>query len=125
MQEDSALILDDILISCIEEIWQNYDQDGNGLLDKQETKRFLLGTIAEMYGGSEAEADNMFSEYFSDEEFSNSFYKIDTDKSDTISKDEMLQFIKKIARFWWEIFGKWVFVNLYNDLLMNFIKEFN
>ena len=52
-----------------------------------------------MYGGSEADVDKMFGEHFTDEEFSNSFYKIDTDKSDTISKDEMLQFIKKIARF--------------------------
>ena len=98
-QEDSALILDEILISCIDEIWQNYDQDQNGLLDKRETKKFLLDTIAEMYGGSEADVDKMFGEHFTDEEFSNSFYKIDTDKSDTISKDEMLQFIKKIARF--------------------------
>ena len=74
----------------MEDIWKEYDKDGNGHLDKEETKAFVLKTLCEMKGG-ERESD------FSTEDFDACFAEFDKDKSGTIEKEEMATFIKKVA----------------------------
>ena len=71
----------------MDDIWKEYDKDGNGNLDKEETKAFVKKTLAEMAGADE----------FSDEDFDACFAEFDKDKSGTIEKDEMAIFIKKVA----------------------------
>ena len=33
--------IDTVIAKCVEEIWELYDEDGSGSLDKFETKRFV------------------------------------------------------------------------------------
>lgn len=36
-----------IIDKCIEDIWQTYDKDGNGSLDKDETRNFVKNILSE------------------------------------------------------------------------------
>mmetsp|Transcript_28379 Transcript_28379/g.27326 ORF Transcript_28379/g.27326 Transcript_28379/m.27326 type:complete len:89 (+) Transcript_28379:26-292(+) len=81
--------IDDIIDKCIEDIWKKYDKDGNGHLDKEETKLFVKQTLFEM----EVNDD------FSEEDFQGTFKEFDKDGNGTISRDEMRVFIKKVAGF--------------------------
>jgi len=40
--------VDHIVSKCIDEIWDEFDDDGNGTLDFQETKQFVKHTLVEM-----------------------------------------------------------------------------
>ena len=40
--------LDEVLSMCIEVIWKKYDLDGNGYLDKEETRSFIQEAIEEI-----------------------------------------------------------------------------
>ena len=79
--------IDAVIAKCVDDIWSEYDKDGNGHLDKTETKAFVKKTLADMAGGEE----------FSDEDFNACFKEFDKDGSGTIEKDEMAVFIKKVA----------------------------
>ena len=79
--------IDSVINKCVDDIWAEYDKDGNGHLDKEETKSFVKKTLAEMAGGEE----------FSDDDFEACFKEFDKDGSGTIEKEEMAQFIKKVA----------------------------
>ena len=72
---------------CIDYVWEDYDTDKSGVLDKNETKRFIMDTIKEMGDG----------ETFSDEDFNACFRQVDTDGSGEIDKQEMINFIKIVA----------------------------
>lgn len=69
-------------------IWDKYDIDKSGELDRVETKLFLTETMDELignkYGGIK----------ISDKEFQNLFNIFDIDNSGTIDKQEMVGFIK-------------------------------
>ena len=65
----------------IDQIWDEYDADGSGDLDKEETRRF----VAEVAG-----------EEFDEEAFVRLFDEFDDDKSGTIEKGEMKQFISAL-----------------------------
>lgn len=77
-----------MLKQCIDEIWQEYDKDYNGYLDKEECKRFILSTVDEMKGTPMPDGDL---------DFDNCFSEIDTNNSGHISKDEMINLFKKVA----------------------------
>ena len=77
-----------VIAKCVEDIWNEYDKDGNGHLDKEEAKSFVKKTLVEAAGG---EGD------FTDEDFDACFAEFDKDKSGTIEKEEMAVFIKKVA----------------------------
>ena len=83
----SSASIDAVIAKCVDDIWTEYDKDGNGNLDKNETKAFVQKTLAEMAGNEE----------FSDEDFDACFKEFDKDGSGTIEKDEMALFIKKVA----------------------------
>ena len=83
----SSASIDAVIAKCVDDIWTEYDKDGNGNLDKNETKAFVKKTLAEMAGGDE----------FSDDDFEACFKEFDKDGNGTIEKDEMAVFIKKVA----------------------------
>ena len=97
--EEPNELLDKILYACINEIWQKYDDDKSGTLDKKEIKRFILSTITEMHGGSDETAESMFEDYFTQEDFDECFKKVDVDGSESITKEEMMDFVKLLAKF--------------------------
>ena len=80
--------IDAVIAKCVDDIWAEYDKDGNGNLDKEETKAFVKKTLCDMSddGGE-----------FSDDDFEACFKEFDKDGSGTIEKDEMAVFIKKVA----------------------------
>lgn len=69
----------------VNEIWDQYDDDGNGCLDREEVMNFVTDRLQE------------YSELtFNIESFDKIFYKIDKDKSGTIEKDEFIAFVKDL-----------------------------
>merc|ERR1712224_238284 len=66
----------------IDQIWDTYDVDKSGALDKQETKKFVQDTLGNLGSGDE----------FSDEAFDEVFATFDKDGSGTVEKSEMVVF---------------------------------
>ena len=76
----------------IDQIWDTYDVDKSGALDKEETKKFVQDTLGNLGGGDE----------FSDEAFDEVFATFDKDGSGTVEKNEMVVFIKQLlGGNWW------------------------
>lgn len=67
----------------IDTIWDNFDEDGSGDLDKEETRVFVDQLLQDLKG-----------EKITDQGFEEVFEKFDEDKSGTVEKDEMVEFIK-------------------------------
>ena len=84
---NSASEIDTVISKCVDEIWTKYDDDGNGYLDKNETKQFVQDTLADMSDGAG----------FNDDDFDQCFREFDKDGSGTIERAEMVQFIKQVA----------------------------
>ena len=70
----------------IDQIWDTYDVDKSGALDKEETKKFVQDTLGNLGSGDE----------FSDEAFNEVFATFDKDNSGTVEKGEMVTFIKQL-----------------------------
>ena len=70
----------------IDEIWDSYDIDHSGSLDKNEVRNFILEYMQFLT------KDFVFSE----EEFDKIFNEIDLDKSGSVEKNEMALFIYKM-----------------------------
>ena len=66
----------------IDKIWHKYDLDGNGYLDKDETKLFIIDSIGE---------ENL---EYAEEVFNKVYDTFDADGSGLIDKEEMITFIK-------------------------------
>jgi len=45
--------IDAVILNCVDDIWVEYDKDGLGALDKDETKKFVKNTLSEMGDGGE------------------------------------------------------------------------
>ena len=86
MTEDKTS-LNAVIDKCVDDIWGQYDKDGNGCLDKEETKLFVQETLKEMDDSSQIE----------NKDFEETFKEFDKDGSGTIERDEMAAFIKKVA----------------------------
>ena len=82
--------IDAVIRKCVDDIWAEYDKDGSGQLDRDETKKFVQNTLSEMNDSGE----------FSEADFDACFKEFDKDGSGTIEKDEMAIFIKKVAGLW-------------------------
>ena len=76
-----------VITKVVNELWPDYDKDGSGQLDREETKKFVQNTLSEMNDSGE----------FSEADFDACFKEFDKDGSGTIEKDEMAIFIKKVA----------------------------
>ena len=86
---------DEFLRQYVDEIWDEYDKDNSGALDREETKRFVTNmryVINILPKGDEKGG-------VSEADFEACFKLVDTDGSGTIEKDEMAVFIKKYAGF--------------------------
>ena len=70
----------------IDQIWDTYDVDKSGALDKEETKKFVQDTLGNLGSGDE----------FSDEAFDEVFATFDKDGSGTVEKSEMVVFVKQL-----------------------------
>ena len=70
----------------IDQIWDTYDVDKSGALDKEETKKFVQDTLGNLGSGDE----------FSQEAFDEVFQTFDKDNSGTVEKNEMVVFIKQL-----------------------------
>ena len=76
--------------SCVEDIWDQYDEDNSGILDKAECREFIKKTLSEIMPGKE---DQIYNE----PDFERVFTDFDINNDGTISKEEMSRFIKKVA----------------------------
>lgn len=72
----------------IDMVWKDFDDDGNGVLDIKEAKRFVDVILKQMYGHGSKNLGN----------FSAWFAQFDTDHSGSIEKKELVGFITKLAR---------------------------
>ena len=75
----------------IDQIWETYDVDKSGELDKEETKKFVQDTLGNLGSGDE----------FSSEAFDEVFSTFDKDNSGTVEKSEMVVFIKQLLGGQW------------------------
>ena len=50
--------LDSVIMRCVDDIWLEYDGDGSGSLDKEETRRFVFDVLKEMSDDFEFSQDD-------------------------------------------------------------------
>lgn len=79
--------VDHIINTVIEEIWDEFDDDGNGTLDVDETHLFVKSTLQEM--GEKPD--------YSQDDFNECFKFFQPGGPGVITKLEMRIFVKKIA----------------------------
>lgn len=72
----------------VDEIWNSYDLDNSGALDKEETRLFITELVPEMSSYFE----------FSDERFNKLFNELDINGEGTVEKEEMAGFILEMLR---------------------------
>ena len=88
MAEDS-INYEEALMKTVDEIWDKWDKDQNGTLDKAEMRAFVEATITQ----------SGINKVVTDEEFNQIFEQFDIDQSQTIERDEMAVFVKRMAGF--------------------------
>jgi len=86
--EDTNKEMTDKFIGFMNEFWNEYDDDGNGELDKTEFKFFLK----DCYQQEEDDDEIIFAKKI-DEKFDEMFDEFDKDKNGVITKDEMFEFL--------------------------------
>ena len=92
--------IDDVLKKSIDEIWELYDADESGYLDKEEILKFIRGAIQgkpmdDAADESDDGADDPVK--LSTAEIEACFRQFDQDGNGVILKDEMTEFIKLIT----------------------------
>ena len=80
-------ILDQVLRQTVDQIWDVYDADGNGLMDFEETKVFL-NDYMEKFGTGEK---------LSNRELKILFKEIDDDGSGELDKEEIIELLKAVC----------------------------
>ena len=83
-------LVDQVIQQCIDDIWAEYDADGNNYLNRDDCKRFVLNTLSELAGPQACDK-------FSDQDFNESFSFFDIDRNGRIEKSQMVRFIRKVA----------------------------
>ena len=78
---------DQTISNAAEEIWQRFDRDNNGFLDKIESEKMFRQIMIEL-----GETED-----FTDGDFKTAFREFDKDRNGRISRDEMQLFIIKMA----------------------------
>lgn len=77
----------EIICNCVEDIWDDFDDDGNGYLDKQETLAFVKRQLIEMGESGD----------FSLLDFEACFKQHKDNDDGLVTKHEMITFIKKVV----------------------------
>ena len=97
---------DEILSSAIDEIWELFDVDGDGCLDKRETRDFVDFCMNNQQNNEKIN-DQVDESKLSDqnseddgpitpEQFEEYFKKVDQDGNGLLEKEEMLIFLKEL-----------------------------
>lgn len=85
--------IDDIISHCIESIWDRYDVDNSGQLDREECLKFIMESIKgyeyEMQDDSES-SDEDEDQLFTKKQFDKFYDQVDIDGNGFISKQEMI-----------------------------------
>ena len=81
--------IDMVVAQCVDEIWEVFDVDNSGSLDKDETKRFVKNTL------TDCSDENSLS----DDDFDQCFKEFDRDGDGQIERSEMITFIKLVSGF--------------------------
>lgn len=84
---DEEISIEEVVQNTIQEIWDNFDKDKSGFLDKNEAKQFVKSTLMEVGDNGE----------FSETEFEKCFKEFDKDGNGKITKEEMKAFIMRVA----------------------------
>ena len=74
------------ILSTVKYLWTKFDKDGNGSLDKNETRALMKQMLYTLTDGKETE--------FTEHQFNRCFQKFDKDKNGTIEREEMQEFVK-------------------------------
>ena len=90
--------IDDIIRNCIDYIFEHYDDDGSGCLDKEECFNFFMNQVKDFTQDiqetqSEDEEEDLAKKM---EQFDQLYLKVDREGDGTIDKDEMFYFIKEL-----------------------------
>ena len=72
----------------VEKMWEEYDTDGNGYLDKEEAMKLIKNTMVEMSSEVKNAEDDTIEEAFN---------QFDADGNGRIAKNEMANFIRKLV----------------------------
>ena len=80
-------MLDKVMRQTVDQIWDVYDADGNGVMDFQETKVFLNDYMGKFGKG----------EKFSNRELKILFKQIDEDGSGELDKEEIIVLLKAVC----------------------------
>ena len=83
--EEEEADADAAIQGVIDKLWNTYDADGSGALDKQESRQFVEDTLG-----------NLGSDKFDGAAFDELFMTFDKDASGTVEKSEMFVFIKQL-----------------------------
>ena len=75
---------DFLLADKIDQLWETYDNDRSGSLDKDEAREFITDLLNQIDQG----------DTFNEDFFEIVFNRFDVDQSGTVEKDEMLHLIK-------------------------------
>ena len=79
--------INSILMECIDQLWDLYDQDGTGYLDREEAQLFFHDCM----GGK-----NGYDNELRDSDFEACFTRLDSDGNGVLNKEEMVVFIKEL-----------------------------
>ena len=90
MADGGGADYEEALMETVNNIWEKWDKNENGNLDKAEMRQFVEATLLE--AGQDGKAQRL-----SDEEFNSIFNEFDIDGSGTIEKDEMAILVKRMA----------------------------
>ena len=77
------------MANAVDELWAQYDTDGNGHLDKTETMRLVKGLMTSLNISSD----------FSEKDFDLCFSEFDIENTGQITKENMVNYIKKLVGF--------------------------
>lgn len=79
--------VEEAIQEVVDQIWGTYDVDESGVLEKEEAKKFVQDTLAEVGQGDD----------FSEEAFGEFLQTFDKDNSGTIEKAELQVFIMQVV----------------------------
>ena len=80
-------MLDKVMRQTVDQIWDVYDADGNGVMDFEETKVFLNDYMGKFGSG----------EKLSNRELKILFKQIDEDGSGELDKEEIIDLLKAVC----------------------------
>ena len=87
-----------VIQAIVKDLWNDFDTDKNGTLDREETMEFLRRTIEEIQESEQANSnqEEKKKELVLDEDFDACFKVLDIDNSGAIEQDEMVDIIRRV-----------------------------